>query len=128
MSDGKSVDEKKAEAVELHRRDPDLSYREIGRRVGLNHVTVRRTLEGDYSSGYSYQSPDYMKAFARALTNAYEKEKAFLSDKSSERSTRKRAQQLAEIFSKVPSGEAILTAGRDMCAEAAKLLTVAKKG
>jgi hypothetical protein len=122
-----SVEERKAEAIEIHREDPDLSYREIGRRVGLNHITVKRAIEGESGTGYSNQSDDYVKPFARTLLKAYEKESAFFGGKSGERSTQKRAKLLAEAFSNLPNGKEVLIAGRDMCAAAAKLLETPKK-
>lgn len=46
-----SLDDRKAFARWLAGTDPGLSYRELGRRSGLNHETVRRALEADESDG-----------------------------------------------------------------------------
>jgi ParB-like chromosome segregation protein Spo0J len=121
-----TIDERKAEVIELHNEQPEMSYREIGRRVGLNHITVKRAIEGSSSSGYSNQSDDFIKPFARALKVAYENEKAAFSSKTSGRSTAKRAKALAELFSSVPDGKNMLLAGRDMCEAALKLWKPAK--
>ena len=46
-----TIEDRKEAADQLHALHPDWSYREIGRRTGLNHETVKRVLESRRSPG-----------------------------------------------------------------------------
>lgn len=73
------VGDRKAYARWLHEQDPSLTYREIGRRTGLNHETVRRAIEGqdpdaaEAPAGENRQpvSADPIRQLVRQVDRAY---------------------------------------------------------
>ena len=65
--------ERKAFACWLHDDDPTLSYRELGRRSGLNHATVKRALETDEvePTERPKATPDPIRDLVRQVDRAY---------------------------------------------------------
>jgi hypothetical protein len=69
-----SLADRKAFACWLASEEPNLSYRELGRRSGLNHETVKRALEEDESEGGDYRQsaqPDPIDRLVRLVESTY---------------------------------------------------------
>ena len=65
--------DRKAFACWLHEEEPALSYRELGRRSGLHHETVKRALEQDDDPREDRQPsrPDPIRQLVRQVDRAY---------------------------------------------------------
>jgi transcriptional regulator with XRE-family HTH domain len=71
-----SVDDRKHAAVWLKRKDPNLSVREIAKKVGLSPSTVQAALQGDRrreAGGGVVRSTNPWRAFFVALVGLYER-------------------------------------------------------
>jgi hypothetical protein len=68
-----SLAERKAFARWLADAEPGLSYRELGRRSGLNHQTVKRALEEPEATGGDHRQspPDPICTLVRQVTRTY---------------------------------------------------------
>lgn len=63
-----STHDRKQFAVWLHENYPDLSLRELGRRTGLNHMTVKAALEGTWPAKQAEQVDPLDKAARMAVS------------------------------------------------------------
>lgn len=95
--------QRKEYALNLHRLQPDLSLRELGRRAGLAYQTVKAAIqevenaedEDESQTSYNQGMRDYTARLITALNQFFENERAFFGSADGKRSETARAKALA---------------------------------
>lgn len=108
--------QRKDYAINLYQLQPSLSLRELGRRAGLPHQTVKAAIqelqdttdEEDSQTEYNRSMTDYSKKLISSLNQFYENERALFGSVEGKRSEIARAKALASRMNATSSNVSLM--------------------